>query len=77
MKVKRKKVVLEPKLEKIAGEWDVLERLQGAKMFLNWSRQLEVSAFMMAKSADDDPPTSYARLRRLRRQLSDGHRLKN
>lgn len=70
MKAKRKHIILEPKLEAISHDWDVLDCLDGAKLFKSWSRQLEVKAFMMAKSADDDPPSPAARLRRLRRSLS-------
>lgn len=69
--MKRKKIALSPELEAVAGEWDVLERVEGAKKFRKWARQLEVTAFILGRTGGVERPSSpYTRLRSLRRSLS-------
>ncbi|MGH7942733.1 MAG: hypothetical protein ACREE6_10310 [Limisphaerales bacterium] len=45
------RVVLEPKLEAIAALWPPAKRLEMAKMFSRWARQLRVSSFIMTTDA--------------------------
>ncbi|MDB6020026.1 MAG: hypothetical protein JWR19_4515 [Pedosphaera sp.] len=47
--MKRKRVTLEPELEALAVEWDGPMRAILAKKFKRWSRQLDLSAQIMAK----------------------------
>jgi len=49
MKIKNKycSVTLEPELEKIAGLWTPLKRLEMARKFEKWARQLRISGKIM------------------------------
>ena len=52
-RMKQKKycpVTLEPELEEIAALWPALKRLEMARKFLRWHRQLKVSGKIMLKS---------------------------
>ncbi len=43
MRRDRKRVTLEPELEKIAGEWSPLKRIEVGMVYLRWGRELVVS----------------------------------
>lgn len=75
---KRKRVLLEPDLEAIAGTWGPIQRLETAKMFRRWAHELEVSALMMCRDEEDDQGPSFsAKRRRVRRALLCPDSLKN
>ena len=42
------RVILEPRLEKIAKSWAPAKRFEAAQTFKRWARQLEVSAKIIA-----------------------------
>lgn len=67
--MKRKRILMQPELEAIAGEWGPIVRLKAADTFEQWARELRVTAFMMCRSADDDPPSFASKKRRVRRGL--------
>ena len=46
--MKKKRIILEPELEKIAGDYGVFDRLWMAEKLERWIRQLRVSARAMA-----------------------------
>lgn len=66
---KKKRVVLEPELEEMAGDWGPIKRLDMAVVFERWARQLKVSALIMVRDADDSKVSFSQRLRRVRRGL--------
>lgn len=65
----RKRVMLEPELEAIAGKWGAIHRLEMAKMFRRWAHQLEVSALMICRDVDDRGPSFCSKRARVRRSL--------
>jgi hypothetical protein len=45
------RVVLEPELEAMAALWPPAKRLEMARIFSRWARQLRVSSFIMTTDA--------------------------
>lgn len=73
----KKRMTLEAELEAIAGKWGPLHRLDAAKMFRRWAHQLEVTAFMMCRDADDPNPSFSQKKWRVRRALRSPGAKKN
>lgn len=53
--LKSRRVKLEPELEEIAGFWSASKRLEMARKFRRWARQLRVSGLILLRDAH---PTS-------------------
>lgn len=52
MKHSRSPVTLEPELEEMAALWTPAKRLEMARYFTRWARQLKVSAFILSKNSN-------------------------
>jgi len=53
--MKRKRVTMEPELEKIAGHFTSYERFALARKLIRWAQQLEISAKILSKPHSPDP----------------------
>lgn len=59
----RKRVTLEPELENLAKDWPPEMRRIVAKKFRRWSKQLDVSAYIISREASFRPSKKLPYLR--------------
>lgn len=62
--------MLEKELEAFAGDWGIFQCLENSSKFRRWADELEVKAFILARSADEDSaPSLPSKRRRVARGL--------